>query len=66
MLEPIPLRDLAALGAIAADDRDELRVAARVRERGQHRDLRDVSEADDGVADRTLPSWHGDLLQEER
>ena len=47
----VALPELAQLGRRRRRQRRQLRVARRVREGGQHRDLRDVAEADDGVAD---------------
>jgi hypothetical protein len=48
---PVSLAEDAELGGVVGDERGQLRVARGVLEGGQHRDLRDVPQADDGVAD---------------
>ena len=50
VIEPVALRDLAPLRAIAAHHRNQLRVPPRMRKSRQHRYLCDVSQSDDGVA----------------
>src|SRR5207248_6980830 len=64
-----------ALHRIAGDDRDELGIAPRVAERGQHRHLGDVAAADHRVADEPFrhqarsrsapsPSWRAQCAQQ--
>ena len=44
--------------SIAAHNGRQAGVSARVSKRGQHGNLRDVSEADDGVPDEAFRLWH--------
>jgi len=50
-VESVALRNFTTLGAIAAHDGSQPRVSACVSKRGQHRHLRDMSQADDSATD---------------
>jgi hypothetical protein len=58
LLNPISASHLTSFGSVAADDRRELRVAARVCEGWNDRDLGNVSKAYDAVSNRSLSRRH--------
>ena len=59
--DAILLPDLAALGPIVADQRDQTRVALGVPKGRKNGNLCDVAEADDSVADRSAAFRHAAL-----